>query len=162
MPASSTTRRSCISPQRPRTTRRAQRATRFCVRVAQLLLSLSRVAAISVLSVALVSTRVALARRRACGRPCDKRVANRLDQLVERLLPPIDLPDGILLDVAELLVGELEELLGRGAQCRAGQRFERRFELGLRLLASSRAGPRHRPSHSEADAQRDGEDRERQ
>ncbi len=66
-----------------------------------------------------------------------ERIANRLHQLVERLLALADLADRVFLDVAELLIGQLQELVGGGAQRRARQRVERRLEL--RLASSSSA-----------------------
>ena len=53
-----------------------------------------------------------------------QRVADGLDQLIQFRLPLIDLAKRSLLDVAELLVGELEKLFSAGAKGRAGQRIE--------------------------------------
>ena len=53
-----------------------------------------------------------------------QRVADGLDQLIQCRLALIDLAERILLDVAELLIGELEKLLGAGTKGRAGQGIE--------------------------------------
>jgi hypothetical protein len=63
-----------------------------------------------------------------------QRVSDRLQQIVERLLTPADFSKGVSLNIAELLVRELQEFVGARPQGGSRDRVERRLELRLRLL----------------------------
>ena len=132
MPAISTTRRSCISPQRPRTVGVRKRPHQVGGLGAQLGLAAAD----------------RLEQRRDLGAGLDavlldlaqllidllQHVADRRDQLVERLVLAGDLEGGVLLQPRQPLVGQLEELLVARLQRRAGHRLEALAQLGLGLL----------------------------
>ena len=109
MPASSTTLRSCTSPQRPRTPGERKRADQVLRLQLQLLLRLTDQAqhgphAGTVVDAAfldLFQFRVDLGQR----------VADGCDQRAQFLLPPREIDGGFLVDVANFLVGELDELV---------------------------------------------------
>ena len=132
MPAISTTRRSCISPQRPRTVGVRSARTRLVVS-ARSWVWLRPIASSSDddLGAGLDAVLLDLAQLLI---DLLQHVADRRDQLVERLVLAGDLGGGVLLQPRQPLVRQLEELLVARLQRRAGQRLEAVAQLRLGLL----------------------------
>ena len=53
-----------------------------------------------------------------------QRVPDRRDQRAELLLPPRQIDGGFAVDVADLLIGQLQEFIGAGLERRRGERLE--------------------------------------